>query len=166
MNGAGTRSQRPLAVQLTDETGRPLEGIAVSFRLPEEGPSGTFESGMKTEVVITAADGRAAVHGIRWNKISGPLQIRITAAKGETRAGAICSQYISDAPVGKASASISAGSTKWRWIAVAALAAGGAAAAGMTVARGSLQTQQPSATAPPVAQPVQIGLPTISIARP
>jgi hypothetical protein len=166
VNAAGAKSQRPIAVQLTDETGRPLEGIAVSFRLPEEGPGGAFESGMKTEVVITTAEGRAAVHGIRWNRISGPFQIRITAAKGESRAGFICSQYISDAPLSKPSVSISSGGiSRMKWLAVAALAAGGAAAAGMTVARGAVP--QPAAQ-PPVAaaQPVQIGLPTLSIVRP
>jgi hypothetical protein len=165
VNAAGTRSQRPIAVQLTDETGRPLEGIAVSFRLPEEGPGGAFDSGMKTEVVITTADGRAAVHGMRWNRTPGPFQIRITAAKGDSRAGTICSQYISDAPLSKSSAAlVSNGGGKWKWIAVAALAAGGVGIAGIIVPRGTAQ-QQP--TQPPsVAQPVQIGLPTISVVRP
>ena len=47
---AGSKSDRPIAVQLTDETGRPLEGVAVSFRLPEEGPGGHLK-GVKTEIV-------------------------------------------------------------------------------------------------------------------
>ena len=34
----GSRSGRPLTVQITDETGKPASGAAVSFRLPEEGP--------------------------------------------------------------------------------------------------------------------------------
>jgi hypothetical protein len=161
VNGAGSKSDRPLSVQLTDETGRPLEGVAVSFRMPEEGPGGSFESGMKTEIAITAADGRAAVHGIRWNRIAGPFQIRVTAAKGESRAGAICSQYISDTPAAKSARS--AGSGKKKWIVIAAIAAGGAAA-GMAVGKGSAAQQ---ASAPPVAvQPVQIGIPTITIGRP
>ena len=164
VNAAGTRSQRPIAVQLTDETGRPLEGIAVSFRLPEEGPGGSFESGMKTEVVITTADGRAAIHGIRWNQIPGPFQIRVTAAKGESRAGTICSQYISAAPSGKASVSLS-GRSKKKWLTMAAIAAGGATVVGVAALRASPQAQQ-ATQAPAVAQPVQIGLPTLSITRP
>ncbi|HYP04635.1 MAG TPA: hypothetical protein VER03_00240 [Bryobacteraceae bacterium] len=164
VNAAGARSQRPIAVQLTDETGKPLEGIAVSFRLPEEGPGGAFESGMKTEVVITSADGRAAVHGIRWNRTPGPFQIRITAAKGESRAGSICSQYISDSPVGKASVSTRGGGGMKKWIAVASIAAGGAVVAGLTVGK-TAATQQPGQP-PAVAQPIQIGTPTISVARP
>ena len=106
----------------------------MSFRMPEEGPGGTFEGGMKTEIAITAADGRAAVRGIRWNRIAGPFQIRVTAAKGESRAGAICSQYISDTPVAKSPHSSRSGKTKW--IALAAIAAGGAAA-GLALAEAS-----------------------------
>jgi hypothetical protein len=161
VNSAGSKSDRPLAVQLTDETGRPLEGVAVSFRMPEEGPGGSFESGMKTEIAITAADGRAAVHGIRWNRIAGPFQIRVTAAKGESRAGAVCSQYISDTPATKTSRSGSFG--KKKWIAIAAVAAGGAAA-GLAAGRGSAAKQTPAPSAP--STPVQIGIPTISIGRP
>lgn len=183
VNSAGSRSQRPIAVQLTDETGRPLEGIAVSFRLPEEGPGGAFESGMKTEVVITSADGRAAIHGIRWNRAPGPFQIRVTAAKGESRAGSIVSQYISDQPAAKgfggpvtSSSIVRAGGGKKKWIAIAALAAGGALAAGMTAGGGAgisagsggATPQQPGQQPPSTgaAAPIQIGLPTITIARP
>ena len=161
VNTAATRSQRPIAVQLTDETGRPLEGIAVSFRMPEEGPGGAFESGMKTEVVITSADGRAAVHGIRWNRTPGPFQIRITAAKGESRAGIICSEYITEATAGKTSV-LMPGTHKKKWITILAIAAGGATAAGMATLKSSAPGTQP----PVAAQPVQIGLPTLSITRP
>jgi hypothetical protein len=129
--------------------------------MPEEGPSGTFEGGMKTDIAITAADGRAAVRGIRWNRIAGPFQIRVTAAKGESRAGAICSQYISDTPVAKSPRSSHTGKTKW--IALAAIAAGGAAA-GLAVGGG--KPQHPALPPPVAAQPVQIGIPTISIGRP
>jgi hypothetical protein len=161
VNSAGSKSERPIAVQLTDETGRPLESVAVSFRMPEEGPSGVFEGGMKTDIAVTTADGRAAVRGVRWNRIAGPFQIRVTAAKGESRAGAICSQYISDVPVAKAAHSGHRGRAKW--MTIAAITAGGAAAG--LVATRSHSPQQPSRP-PVVAQPVQIGLPTISIGRP
>ena len=165
MNSGGSKSARPLAVQLTDETGKPLEAVAVSFRLPEEGPSGSFESGMKTEIVITGADGRAAAYGLRYNRITGPFQIRITAAKGDSRAGAICSQYITDAPASKLEPGSRSG--KLKWIAIVAAAAGGAAAAGLAVGKNTAQQQTggPPST-PGAAQPVQIGPPTISIARP
>ncbi len=51
----GARSSRPIAVEITDETGRPVAGAAVSFHLPEDGPGGAFVNGLRTEVVITDA---------------------------------------------------------------------------------------------------------------
>src|ERR1035437_11048151 len=41
----GGRATRGVTVQVTDETGKPIENASVSFRLPEEGPSGTFSNG-------------------------------------------------------------------------------------------------------------------------
>ena len=38
----GSRATRGIAIQVTDETGRPVEGASVSFRLPDDGPSGSF----------------------------------------------------------------------------------------------------------------------------
>jgi hypothetical protein len=160
VHSAGAKSERPIVVQITDETGRPLEGVTVSFRLPEEGPSGVFQGGMKTDISITAADGRAAVHGMRWNRVEGPFQVRITAAKGESRAGAICSQYLSDTPAVQSFRP--AGSGKKKWIALAAIAAGGAAAGLAIGMRGKAQTGLGSSGP----SPVQIGLPTITIGRP
>jgi hypothetical protein len=128
--------------------------------MPEEGPGGIFEGRGKTEIAITTADGRAAVHGIRWNRIAGPFQIRVTAAKGESRAGTISSQYISDTPVAKSKGT---GSGKKKWIALAALAAGGAV--GIAVGMGGGSTRTPD-TPPAATQPVQIGLPTITLGKP
>ena len=67
----GSRATRGLAVLITDETGRPVEGATVSFSLPADGPSGEFSSGGRTEIATTRADGRAAVWGMQWNRTSG-----------------------------------------------------------------------------------------------
>ena len=93
----GSRATRGITVQVTDETGKPVNSAAVVFRLPEDGPTGTFSSGMPTEVVPTGADGRANVWGIQWNRVTGPLEVRITAAKGQARAGTVCALYLSNA---------------------------------------------------------------------
>ena len=164
VNGAGARSTRPIVAQLTDETGRPLEGVAVSFRLPEEGPGGVFETGLKTDVVITTAEGRAAVHGIRWNRIAGPFQIRITAVKGESRAGTVCSQYISDTPVKSSAVGMRSGKTKW--LAMVAVATGGAAAAGIWASKGAASRAPGAVVAPPPVVSTSIGLPTLTVTRP
>src|SRR5687768_14901482 len=67
VHAAGSRASSPLTLRVTDEAGNPVEGAAVSFRLPEEGPSGIFVSGLKSELALTDADGKASVRGIRWN---------------------------------------------------------------------------------------------------
>jgi hypothetical protein len=127
----GGRATRGLTVQVTDEAGKPVEGASVSFRLPDSGPAGTFASGSRTEIVTTGADGRAGVWGMQWNRTAGSLEVRITALKGRARAGTTCSVYLSDSPEARAStARAGPKGHKWLWI---ALAAGGAAAAGVAV---------------------------------
>jgi hypothetical protein len=59
----GSRATRGVTVQVTDETGKPVDSATVVFRLPQDGPTGIFSSGMPTEVVTTGADGRANVVG-------------------------------------------------------------------------------------------------------
>jgi hypothetical protein len=117
---------------------------------------------MKTEIVITTADGRAAVHGVRWNSVAGPFQIRITAVKGESRAGTVCSQYISTTPAKSSAASMGSGK---KWLAMVAIATGGAAAAGIWAGKGAAQ-RAPSAVAAPPATPTSIGMPTLTVTRP
>jgi len=133
----GTRATRGLTVLVTDENGKPIANAAVSFRMPDEGPSGVFSSGLRTEVITTGPDGHASVWGMQWNKTPGPVEIRITAVKDQARAGIVSTQYLSDsiAPKGGGDGVFSAshkGRTKWI---VAAVAAGGAVA-GLAFAKG------------------------------
>jgi hypothetical protein len=160
----GARASSGLTVLVSDETGRPLEHAAVSFRLPEEGPGGVFGSGLRTEVVNTGPDGRATVWGMQWNKTAGPVEIRITAIKEQARAGIISTQYLSDALAPKAGGegTFSAphkGHAKWILIAVAV---GGGAAAGFAFA-GSKRTAAGSASGP---VGVMIGNPSINVGHP
>jgi len=53
----GSRATRGVTVQVTDEIGKPVDSAAVSFRLPDDGPSGTFSSGMRMEIVTTGRMG-------------------------------------------------------------------------------------------------------------
>ncbi|HXM45109.1 MAG TPA: hypothetical protein VN924_27975 [Bryobacteraceae bacterium] len=104
----GTRIAHSLTVEVTDETGRPVAGAAVSFQLPPEGPSGLFSNGLRTDLVLTDAAGHASLHSVQLNRTSGQFRIRITAVKEQARAGAISTQYIADmhnvAPVAAAKA--------------------------------------------------------------
>ena len=154
----GGRATRGVTVLVTDETGRPIEGAAVSFRLPDEGPGGVFPSGSRTEISITHADGRAAVWGMQWNRTPGSFEIRITAVKGQTRAGTVTQQFLTDSPAARNSQIGGGRGHKWLWIslAVAGAAAGGVAATALG--------GKPAA--PPPATSLQIGSPTINLGHP
>lgn len=155
----GSRATRGVTVQVSDETGKPVEAATVSFRLPEEGPGGTFATGAKTEIATTRSDGRAGVWGMQWNRTAGSFEIRITAVKGNARAGTVCLERLSDAPesAGTGSRIGPAHGHKWLWItlAVAGAAAGGVAAAAFG--------GKPGTTVSSSASGVQIGTPTITV---
>ena len=161
----GVRATRGLTVLVTDESGKPVENAAVSFRLPDEGPSGTFNSGLRTEVVTTGPDGRATIWGMQWNKTAGPVPIRITAAKDQARAGVISTQYLSDTVAAKAGGEGTFTAPhkghKWLWI---ALVAGAAAGAGMAFGgHGSTSGTSAAASTTPG---IVIGTPSIIVGHP
>ncbi len=160
----GSRATRGITVEVTDETGRPVDMAAVSFKLPDEGPTGTFSSGMRTEVIGTGSDGRATAWGMQWNGVTGRMEVRITAAKGQARAGAICglsltNKLVSNEPRDTSGPSAFARHRKiWIGVAIAAGAFAGAAAA---TSRGT-----PAAAAPATINAPQIGTPSIIIGKP
>lgn len=167
----GSRATRGLTISVTDEAGKPVERASVSFRLPEEGASGLFSSGLRTEVVTTGPDGRATVWGMQWNKTPGPVAIRITAIKDQARAGIISTQYLSDAALAVAEiATAKPGGEgvfsaphkgRGKWILIAA-ALGGAAAAGLAFGRS--HGPQTAGVGSPAG--VMIGNPSINVGHP
>ena len=157
--GPGSRATRGVTVEVTDETGHPVPGVAVSFQLPESGPSGEFMSGSRTEIATTRDDGRAAAWGMRWNKTPGAVAMRITAAKEGVRAGMVCTQII-DASAPVTTAKVSRGGHS-KLLIVALVAAG---AAGVGLAVGSMGGSKSSAAAP--TQTLSIGTPTVIIGGP
>jgi hypothetical protein len=155
----GGRATRGVTVQVTDETGKPIEGASVSFRLPEEGPSGTFASGSRTELATTRADGKASAWGMQWNRTEGSFEIRITAVKGQARAGTVCPVYLSKAPVETDSGSPMKFSRSHKWLYITLAVAGGA---GVAVALAAFGGKASVPTGPTVT-PTTIGTPTIVI---
>ena len=162
---AGSRAIRGLTVEVTDEAGQPVPNAAVSFRLPESGPTGVFSNGTRTEIASSGPNGRVTVWGMKWNRLPGGFAIRVTAAKGETRAGTIVAQSllepssVQNAAAGKQDFvryKVRRGS---RWIWLSALAAG---AAGGGLAFGS-RTGRAGAGAAPVS--ITIGNPAITVGR-
>ena len=175
--GARTRAGRPVSVQVTDETGRPVEGVAVSFRLPEEEPSGLFGNGLKTELVISGKDGKASVWGIQWGATPGPLRLRVTASKDAARAGIFVSQYLMEAKdwaAGGERATARPGSGGAPRIGrgkliTATLLAAGAVAGGLVLSRGGTTSPVNGggvSAAASTTQVPQVGPPLIRITRP
>jgi hypothetical protein len=162
----GSRATRGVTVQVTDETGKPVDNAAVSFRLPDDGPTGVFSSGMRTEIVTTSADGRANVWGMQWNRVTGPMEIRITAAKGQARAGTVCGLYLGNALESSEPRRAGPRNAGWRghhkiWIGV-----GIAAAAFVGVAAVSSRGTPSAATTAAGVNAPKIGTPTITIGKP
>ncbi len=184
VHAAGTRAIRPLTVQITDETGKPVAGAAVSFRLPEQGASGVFGNGLQSELVTSNAEGRAVAWGIEWGKVAGPVEIRITAAKGEARAGTVTSLYVAEGSASQVTRKAQAEAahqvatatpkSRVKWITLTALIAG-AAAGGVAAATGASKAPtalaatsvQSAPAASPISQsPFSLGAPTLTVGKP
>lgn len=186
VHAPGSRSPRLLTVEVTDESGRRVPRAAVSFHLPEEGPSGVFANGLRTDVVTADEQGRASLRGLRWNRVAGRLQIRIIASKEQARAGIVSFQYIretGDAVTARSGGSETETATASRttrgeseskpkltrghrrWIAVLALVGGGAAAGLLATRSGGAGAAGPQAAAL-VSTPVTIGTPTVTVGKP
>jgi hypothetical protein len=189
----GAHVAHPLTVEVTDEIGHPVAGAAVSFQLPPQGPSGLFSNGLRTDLILTDASGRASVHSVQLNRTGGQFLIRITAVKEQARAGAISTQYIGEnrdsalassaqpapaaAPqtaqttprVAAKSGEITPTTVKMgsgshkKWIILAAIAAAAAGAAFVGVSRASASKSSLS-TVP--CSTACIGTPTITIGNP
>lgn len=159
----GGRATRGVTVQVTDETGKPIEAATVSFRLPEEGPSGAFSNGSRAEIATTKADGKASAWGMQWNRTEGSFEIRITAVKGQARAGTVCAIYLSKLTAAAESDAASplkiARSHKWLWITLAVVGTVGVVVA-VTALAGKSTPVGPTVT------PTTIGTPTIVVGAP
>ncbi len=154
----GSRATRGITVEATDETGRPVPGVAISLQLPKDGPSGEFMNGSRSDIVTTQADGRATVWGMRWNKVPGTVSIRITAAKDGVRAGMVSTQYLDGAA--QSSRGGTGGGSRSKLILIT-LAVAGAAGAGFAA---TAMKNTKSAAAPTAS--LTIGAPTIVIGPP
>jgi hypothetical protein len=159
----GSRGTRPITVEITEETGKPVSGAAVSFHLPEDGPGGAFVNGLRTEIVITDARGHASLYGLLANRIPGRFQIRILVSKEQARAGTVSFQYIAEPRGGVVARSGSAAGRR-KWIMVASAVAGGALA-GIVATRGG-QASAASVASAPVPPQLNVGTPTITVGKP
>jgi len=160
----GTRAP-DVIVEVTDENGEPVRGAAVSFRLPASGPAGTFPNGLTTDVVLTDSVGIAKAPRIRWNNIAGPVEIRITAAKGTARAGILMNARLSGNEKDvEAQQDLAALGSRRKWLKVTAVIAG--VAAGSAFAGLALVKRETTAQTSTSAATLAVGPPVITIGAP
>jgi hypothetical protein len=169
----GAASPRKITVVAEDDTGQPKKGVTVRFRLPVEGPSGHFASGLSSESVVTPASGQATVLGVVWNNQPGRLLLAVSATfdgeSAELEIPVEIGLHAGREPSLADSVRPPSSGVRKKWLIVAATV-GGAAALGVAAmaARG---TSGPSApvtqpTVPITPAPPVVGIPVISIGTP
>ena len=149
---------RPLVVEVTDETGARVPDAIVSFRIPEDGVTGTFRNGLKTEILRTDGDGRAELRGLWMGGLAGQFQVRLTVAKGDARAGTISTQFIAPDAHRHLSLKVGAWHPNRRVLEIGGIILAVAAA-------GYLKEVESSSSAK-VSLPPVIGAPTVTVGKP
>lgn len=171
---ANAASSRKIVVVAEDEDGQPLKGVTIRFRLPAEGPSGHFASGLSSESLLSAADGRAAVIGIVWNNQPGRLLLGVSASFQDDTAELEIPVEIGGQRTGKDSALVNPGhppssGIRKKWLILAATVAG-AAAIGVAASalKGNSNPAEPVIPPPIIlpSTPPVVGTPTIGIGVP
>jgi len=114
-------------VQILSESGEPLPHATVSFLLPATGASARFGDSGLSVTIETDQHGMAVGRGLIPNGVEGQFRIRVTASwRGEAANASI--QQTNAEPAMK--------SGHGKWIVIAAVAAGGAAAGGLAAMHG------------------------------
>jgi hypothetical protein len=166
-------SPRRITVVAEDDAGQPLRGVSVRFRLPVEGSSGHFASGLASETVVTPANGRATVMGVVWNNEPGRLLLAVSAALDGENAELEIPVEIG-LHTGREPALVSpdrppSSGVRKKWLILAATI-GGAAALGVAASAlhgaSSPAAPVPQQPLPPVSIPPVVGLPVIGIGTP
>jgi hypothetical protein len=127
INNMQLRRAKEPVVQVTAESGAPIQRASVTFQLPDTGPGGVFADGNKMLTVQTDEKGQAVGRGLRPNQTAGRYQIRVTASYRGATASAVISEI-------NAEPAATSGRGSKRFLIIALI--GGAAAGGLVAARG------------------------------
>jgi hypothetical protein len=92
INNIGLHRAKEPVVRVADQDGHPLANVAVTFVLPEQGPSGIFTDGHSSLTVMTDESGQAVGHGLRPNGIAGQFHVTVTVSYQGQAATAILTQ--------------------------------------------------------------------------
>lgn len=166
----GASSSRRIVVAVENDQGQPLPGAQVRFRLPAEGSTGRFASGLITETVFTSADGRAAVFGIAWNGQPGRLVVAVSCSLGTNTADLEIPVEIGQHSGKELDTSNpghfpKVGSSSHRWLIIVAVVGAGAAAGAAAAFTHGSSTPAPVIPAPITiaSVPPVVGVPSITI---
>jgi hypothetical protein len=80
VNNIHQQVNRAATVIVEDENKTPLSGVAVTFFLPNDGPSGLFPNGSRVLTVFTDDKGIAQSRPIHFNPLVGIMPIRVSAS--------------------------------------------------------------------------------------
>lgn len=92
INNVRQAVNRGATVMVEDENKNPLSGVAVSFFLPNEGPSGIFPNGSHVLTVFTDEKGVATSRPVHFNNLVGLMRIRVVASLFSQTASAMITQ--------------------------------------------------------------------------
>ena len=92
INNIHNTVNRGATVLVEDQNKTPLSGVAVSFFLPNEGPSGLFPNGSHVLTVFTDDKGYASSRPVRFNNLVGLMHIRVVASLFSQTASATITQ--------------------------------------------------------------------------
>ena len=133
---------------MEDENHKPVAGAAVVFTLPNQGATGVFSNGSHTLTLTTDSQGRAVARGIRLNRVSGRMEMRVTAShRGQTASTVIVQTNMVAAAAAGAAAGISA--KMIALIVVAGAAVAGGIVAGTQLSGGGNNNNTGGAARPP-----------------
>ena len=76
----GATFANPLAVNVFNANGHPVQGVSVTFTAPAGGASGTFPGGQDSVTVVTDANGRATAPAFTANGTAGSDLVTAHAA--------------------------------------------------------------------------------------
>lgn len=144
INNIRQRTAREPIVQVEDENHKPVAGAAVTFVLPNEGPSGTFLGGTRTLSVVTDSNGRAVARGFTPNRATGRYQIRVNA----NYQGKTAQATINQSNVAGAGAAAATGGAMTKLIAILVAGAVGGAVVAVATHTGSGGNVPPSSSIP------------------
>ncbi len=77
-----TAFAQPLVARVTDRSGQPVEGVEVTFTVPDGLAAGTFPGGAASVTVATAPDGTATAPALTANDVGGRWDVIASLAAG------------------------------------------------------------------------------------